>query len=93
MTDPDTCQHHDTTVYSSRPDGALRADGYRHHAQRSYPCLVFRNRKCLDCGHKFSTVEVPRGYMDDLVEANDPAAMRKQLAKEVFAYLTKGLEA
>jgi hypothetical protein len=77
------CEHKNTGVRSSRTPDSVTVYGKPWYAAVDYPCLMFRRRKCLDCGESFTTVEVPKEYMD----ASTPKAIRLALAREVATFL------
>jgi transcriptional regulator NrdR family protein len=61
-----TCKHENTTVTNSRHHDSLNAYGVKNFSPKVYPFLVGRSRKCHDCGHRFTTVEVTTETMDNI---------------------------
>jgi transcriptional regulator NrdR family protein len=76
-----TCSHNRTGVTDSRkPD-------YHHRGGRAFKplpfeCVFIRRRKCLDCGERFSTYEIPQSVADMLID-NLPS--RGDVEKEILA--------
>lgn len=61
------CDHKNTIVTDSREPGYAIA-GRLVYKQPTYPAIVRRRRKCLDCNTRFSTVELPIEYVEHVIE-------------------------
>lgn len=81
------CNHVNTKVLNSRPNGALNSNGLPWFKVPDYPCLVIRRRKCLSCGERFTTAEVDKDYIDALAGSVNVNKLRDAVIKEMQLYL------
>ena len=86
-----TCEHKRSTVFNSRRPDSVNQAGNRHWGERDYKPLVFRRRRCFDCGLAFTTVEVELKIADGLAARNE-TVIRKELAKQVSDFLLRPTE-
>lgn len=61
------CEHKQTCVTNSRAFDHAH-NGRLSYKARSYPVKFFRRRQCLECGEKFTTVEIEETVADSLAE-------------------------
>lgn len=82
------CAHKRTSVKDSRVPDASDSHGYLIHDGLKYPCIRVRRLKCLDCGEKFTTVEVPQKYMDSIPSA---ASIKIAILKDMEKFIKERL--
>lgn len=79
------CEHKNSEVKDSRPKGYVNRRG-AYVFFREYPYLIYRRRECMDCGVKFSTVEMFVEYIDERL---DPKQARKEILAQLINFLSK----
>jgi transcriptional regulator NrdR family protein len=78
------CRHTRSQVTDSREEG------HRHASMQEYRYLKRRRRKCIDCGHKFTTYEMTREGLEAMDEratarlARIHAALRELLEEDMM---------
>lgn len=85
-----TCEHNRTEVLHSRKPDSLNASGQHWYGKRQYSVFAFRRRRCLDCGLRFTTVEIDLDTADNL--ANRSEVTRKELLKEIGNFLAQQVD-
>lgn len=77
------CLHPESKVKNSRPVGFKYSNGFTGYDDLPYPCLIVRRRECPGCKERFTTVEVPKDFMD----STNPRQIRKQLVDSMLEFV------
>ena len=82
-----SCRHSHTSVQNSRGANELDVNGnYKLGGKIDYPCYVVRRRKCLGCGHRFTTVELPKEFVDKRLNAG---SIREEIVEELVEFIRR----
>lgn len=78
------CEHQKSAVINTNTKSSGK---HRVGHIKQYDYLVMRRRKCLDCGYKFTTVEVDRELFDTTMAASYDA--KNRVISDIIQYLIK----